>query len=116
MKESDQYQTPNWIKLLFEGWFDPCPLNENPQINGLLIEWKNKTYVNPPYSNPLPWVVKAIEENKQNKTIALLLKLDTTTKYFKLLMENNAHMIMINERVKFNGKTPPFCNVLFILE
>ena len=30
-----------------EGYmFDPCP--SNPTINGLLIDWKKYTYVNPP--------------------------------------------------------------------
>ena len=29
---------------MFEGWFDPCPLNDNPDVDGLNIEWKDKTY------------------------------------------------------------------------
>ncbi|GAG08355.1 unnamed protein product, partial [marine sediment metagenome] len=47
----DNWITPEWIKEIFEGWFDPCPYNPNPKINGLNIEWKDKTYVNPPYSS-----------------------------------------------------------------
>ena len=115
-KESDNYKTPQWIMDMFEDWFDPCPLNPNPTIDGLNIEWKDKTYVNPPYSNPLPWVLKAIDENKQGKKIALLLKLDCSTKWFMALQNANAHFLFINERVKFNGNVPPWCNVLVLLE
>lgn len=35
----DSYATPSWLMDLFEGWFDPCPLNKNPEIDGLSIEW-----------------------------------------------------------------------------
>lgn len=113
---SDNYSTPRWIMKMFEDWFDPCPLNPMPEVDGLTIDWASKTYVNPPYSNPLPWIEKAIKENKKGHTIALLLKLDCTTNYYKLLVSNGAHIIHICERVKFNGRSPPFCNMLCILE
>jgi hypothetical protein len=111
----DSHHTPEWILDLFKGWFDPCPFNPEPILDGLSLAWPNKTYVNPPYSNPLPWVEKAIEESKKGKQIALLLKLDCSTKWYKLLHEANAHLLLFNERVKFNGKAPPFPNALFIL-
>jgi len=114
-KESDNYKTPKWLMDLFSNWYDPCPLNNNPQIDGLRVNWINKTYVNPPYSNPLKWVEKAIEEHKKGKTIALLLKLDCSTRWFRALVDNGAHIMFINERVKFNDKAPPFPNALFIL-
>jgi len=60
-KKSDNYKTPDYLLKVFAGWFDPCPLNPNPKVNGLDLKWKNKTYVNPPYSNPLPWIEKAIQ-------------------------------------------------------
>lgn len=113
---NDNYKTPNWLLQIFGDWFDPCPYNKYFEVDGLKIDWEDKTYVNPPYSNPLPWIIKAIEENKKGKQIALLLKLDCSTKWFRLLIENNAHILFINERVKFNGKAPPFPNALFILE
>lgn len=115
-KPSDSYSTPKWLMALFEDWFDPCPLNLNPEIDGLNIDWKHKTYVNPPYSKPLDWVEKAIEEQKKGKTIALLLKLDCSTKWYRKLVDADAHIIFINERVKFNGQAPPFPNMIAILE
>jgi len=110
----DNWSTPKWLMILFKDWFDPCPLNGN---NGLNIEWKDKTYVNPPYSNPTPWVEKAIIENKKGKTIAMLLKLDTSTKWFLMLQEANAHFITFFGRLKFsNSKSALFPSVLVILE
>jgi succinyl-CoA synthetase alpha subunit len=53
-------------------------LNDNPIINGLDVEWENKTYCNPPYSKPLPWINKAIEENKKGK-IGIVSKSGTLT-------------------------------------
>lgn len=99
---SDNWGTPDWLMKIFENYFDPCPLNS--QINGLDIEWKEKTYINPPYSNPLPWVIKAIEESRKGKTIVMLLKVDTSTKWFSLLIENRAHIFWLNGRLKFKGK------------
>ena len=115
-KKSDCYNTPNWIKDLFKDFYDPCPIsNGELRSNDGLGDWKDKTFVNPPYSNPLPWVLKAIEENKKGKTILLLLKCDPSTKVYRLLHENNAHILLFNERIKFNGKTPNFPSMLAIL-
>ena len=49
---NDNYATDDRIMQVFDGWFDPCPLNDNPNIDGLTIDWEDKTYVNPPYSSP----------------------------------------------------------------
>jgi len=113
---NDNYATDKSIMEMFDNWFDPCPLNKNPDFDGLTIEWKNKTYCNPPYSNPLPWIEKAINENKKNKTIVMLLRMDTSTKWFKLLQENNATFLWINGRLRFNtGKPANFPSMLVIL-
>ena len=100
---NDNYATDKRIMSLFSDWFDPCPLDKNPKFNGLEIEWKDKTYCNPPYSNPLPFVKKAIEESKKGKLIVLLLKMDTSTKWFKELQEAGAHFLWINGRLHYNG-------------
>jgi hypothetical protein len=113
---NDNYATDKSIMEMFDNWFDPCPLNKNPDFDGLTIEWKDKTYCNPPYSNPLPWIEKAINENKKNKTIVMLLRMDTSTKWFKLLQENNATFLWINGRLRFNtGKPANFPSMLVIL-
>lgn len=101
---------------LFDGWFDPCPLDPNPSINGLEIEWEDKTYVNPPYSKPHLWVTKAIEENRKGKLIVMLLRMDTSTKWFRDLQEAGATFLWVNGRLKFRtGKPANFASMLVIL-
>lgn len=69
---------------MFKNYYDPCPLDPSPKWCGLERDWKQYTYVNPPYSNPLPWVEKAIKEMKNNKFIVMLLRCDSSTKYWQL--------------------------------
>jgi len=115
---NDDYATPNWLKDgLFRGWFDPCPLSEGQTWeDGLALDWGDKTFVNPPYSNPLPWVEKAISENKKGVTVALLLKHDSSTRLFRLLHEAGAHFLMPSGRLCFSGKkAAPFASVIAVL-
>ena len=103
---NDNYLTDDWILKMFSEWFDPCPLNENPTIDGLKIEWKDKTYVNPPYSDPMPWIEKAIEESNKGKTIVMLVKVDTSTKWFLKIVEAKAHILFIHGRLKYQTGSP----------
>jgi len=114
---TDNYATDFRIMELFDDWFDPCPLNDNPNFDGLSIDWKDKTYCNPPYSKPLPWIEKAILENRKGKLIVMLLRMDTSTKWFKLLQENNAVFLWINGRLRFGDTRKPanFPSMLVIL-
>ena len=111
----DNYETPSWLMELFKDWFDPCPLN--PKRDGLSIEWQDKTYVNPPYSNPLKWVEKAIEESKKGKLIVMLLRVDTSTKWFAKLVEAKAEILWFNKRLKFiDGRPANFPSMLVIIK
>ena len=100
-RNMDSYLSPEWMLKMFEDFDDVCPINDNPEINALELDWKDKTYVNPPYSNPLPWVKKAIEESKKGKIIAMLLKVDTSTKWFREIIESKAHILWLNGRIKY---------------
>lgn len=121
LKLSDNRATPKWLKDIFEGYFDPCPLNPKPEINGLELEWGEKTFLNFPYSNPKPWIIKAIEESKKGKKIVILMRFDPTTEYFRMLIENNAHIFYCGERLKFINPeetinySSPFPSILVIL-
>jgi hypothetical protein len=114
---NDQWATPEWLMIIYKDWYDPCPLDKDYE-DGLKKEWKDKTYVNPPYSKPLPWVKKAIEENKKGKMIVMLMRMDTSTEWFKMLQENNAHFLWFNGRLRFNDTNKPanFPSMLVILE
>ena len=117
-KGNDECATPDWIlKGLFAGWFDPCPLSRGLIVrDGLRTEWNSdRIFINPPYSKPLPWVERAIIESRKGKTVVLLVKNDSSTKWYGKLCEAGAHFIPILERLNFNGKTAPFPNVLVVL-
>jgi len=114
---NDDWATPNWLMEIFRDWYDPCPLNK-VDWSGLNVDWKDKTYVNPPYSSPKAWVEKAVEENKKGKMIVMLMRMDTSTEWFKMLQEANAHFLWFNGRLKFSdtGKPANFPSMLVVLE
>ena len=116
---NDNYATPSWLMEIFEDFYDPCPLNPTGlrRIDGLHSDWKDRSYANVPYSNPLPWVEKAIEESKKGKLIVMLLRVDTSTKWFAKLIEAKAHILWFSGRLKFaNDKPANFPSMLVILK
>lgn len=113
---SDSYPTDDWLKRVFGNWYDPCPLNDNPEFDGLALDWGFRTFCNPPYSNPLPWVRKGIEEANAGKCVVFLLKHDSSTKWFRELHEAGARFLPIHGRLKHGtGVGAPFPSVLVIL-
>jgi hypothetical protein len=118
MKMKDDWETPKWLMEHFKTHNDPCPLFRAKYLDGLKNNWKNPAYVNPPYSNPLAWVQKAIEETKKGVNVVMLLRVDPSTKWYRLLVENNAHFCYFNERLKFSESknSPSFSSMLVFLE
>lgn len=117
-KSSDSRRTPNWILDMYKDWFDPCPYNLSPEIDGLEIDWQDKTYVNPPYGNNqiIRWVHKAIKECRKGKRIVMLLPADTSTRYYADLVSAGAGIWMSCRRVKFIGyKAPAWGSMLVFL-
>lgn len=112
---NDCWLSPIWLMKHFKYHFDPCPIN--PLFDGLKINWHNPTYVNPPYSSPIKWVKKAIEEKDKGNSVVMLLRVDPSTKWYRLLIENNAHICFFNERLKFSGVkgSPNFSSMLVFL-
>tara|TARA_Y100000004_G_scaffold61526_1_gene68871 strand:- start:1624 stop:2010 length:387 start_codon:yes stop_codon:yes gene_type:complete len=112
----DSFRSDKWLLDVFNGWFDPCPYDPEYSIDGLTLDWQNYTYVNPPYSNPLPWVKKAIQESRAGKTVVMLLKHDSSTKWWQLLHEANAKFLPIIGRLKYQtGRACAFPSILVVL-
>lgn len=108
-KKSDDWKTPEIIYKYYieNGYFDPCPFNSN--IDGLLIEWGGKNFVNPPYSKIKEFVKKSIEEHKKGKEVVLLIPARTDTKYFNELVEYGVDITFITGRLHFNNSnSAPF--------
>ena len=113
LEHSNNWATPkefyDKLEQEFKFDFDPCPLNLEKITNdndGLLIEWGNSNYINPPYSRDLKekFVIKAIEESNKGKLCVMLLPVSTSTKLFhNHILPNAKEIRFIKGRIKFLG-------------
>jgi len=98
---------------LFEDFFDPCPTN--PLTDGLLTYWKKRNYCNPPYSEKIPWIKKAIDEQKKGNTTVMLLPAATDAIWYHDLVVPNAIILLLRGRLQLdNGKHPRYGSILAI--
>ena len=108
--EDDDWATPkiiyNWIeKNIFkeESFFDPCPLRSS--FDGLVIDWKQNNYINPPYNrlDKPKFIKKAFEEYLKGKTCVMLIPASTDLKDFHKYIVPHAKVILLEKRIKFKG-------------
>lgn len=71
-------------------------------LAGLMIDHGDLCWMNPPYSNPLPFVQQAIKWSNAGYAVAGILNNDTSTKWYVELKEN-AQLIMpiVGGRIAF---------------
>jgi site-specific DNA-methyltransferase (adenine-specific) len=83
--------------------FDPCPLHSD--FDGLIIDWKERNFINPPYSRKLKeaFIKKAFEESKKGKVCVMLLPVSTSTKIFHEIIYPNAELRFVKGRIAFEG-------------
>jgi hypothetical protein len=105
---NDNVATPKWLMVHFAGHYDPNPINsgELREKDGL-GSWGGLTFCNPPYSNPAPWVDRAIIEAKKGKRIVLLTRVDTSTKWWLALVNAGFRCAFFHGRIKFQGDGSP---------
>lgn len=113
LEHSDNWATPkdfyDKLNTEFNFDFDPCPFNDGeitPDKDGLLIEWGQRNYINPPYSRKLKeaFVTKAILEANKGKLCVMLLPVSTSTKLFhEQILPNQKEIRFIKGRIKFCG-------------
>lgn len=117
---SDNWKTPdnvyNNLNNEFHFDFDPCPLNTNPEFDGLTIEWKDSNFVNPPYSQIYKWCKKAYEESLKGKTVVMLIPSRTDTKYWHEYIMKAKEIRFIKGRLRFgdNKNSAPFPSSIII--
>ena len=128
VRPDDSYATDTWILQLVGPHYDPCPLNANfdPLLhkNGLTTDWVDESYehngkifVNPPYSNVQPWVSKSIAARDDGCTVVMLLKHDSSTRWYMQLAEAGAHFLPIHQRLYFcQDRQASFPSVLIVLQ
>lgn len=115
---SDEWSTPQDIvsELAVEfGPFDldPCARAETAKAptfytkadNGLSQPWRGRVWLNPPYSNPAPWLRKAIAETTAGRAsvVVALLPAATDTAWFHDLVQYRAEVRFRRGRIKFIG-------------
>lgn len=76
--------------------FDPLDLIE-------VLEFPHFTiFVNPPYSNPLPFVKRAAELKAQGFLVVMLLPADKSTKWYQVIQESATEVIdIVGGRISF---------------
>ena len=119
ISKTDDHPTPDALYRELDEEFhfndDPCPLGGVLLEDGLSRAWGSSTYVNPPYSKPLPWCKKAYEESLHGKTVVGLLRGDTSTKWFHEWVLDKAELRFIRGRLNFGGKGPaPFASIIAV--
>ena len=115
----DLWQTPkslfNKLNDEFNFICDVAASNENTLCSQFIGEdqdslgshrWLSSNWCNPPYSNIMPWVQKAIKEHEQGCTIVMLVPADTSVKWFKVAYESCNEVRFISGRISFiNAET-----------
>lgn len=86
LKNSDHWETPRWLfdqlNKEFNFDYDPCPLKAD--FNGLVTDWGERTFCNPPYNriDKPKFIAKAVKEWKNGKLVVMLIPSATGTKDF----------------------------------
>lgn len=112
---NDSSKSPQWLLDVFHDYFDPCPLNDNPKFDGLKIPWKKFNYVNPPYSDKKPWILKAIEETKLGNTTVMLLPHVPEMAWYHDLIIPQCEILSLRGRLELdNGKHPRYGSMLVV--
>ena len=116
---SDEWSTPpdevqaiaQWLGVTFD--LDPCcradtakaPVFFTKAENGLTRPWFGHVWLNPPYSDPAPWVRKAAEETETGRCalVAACLPASTDTAWFHEHVLGRAEIRFRRGRVRFYG-------------
>lgn len=108
--KSDVHLTPDRVwDIIKKEWnydkqvfFDPCP--ENPNFNGLTINWEALNFINPPYTLLTDFVLKAISEAvTYGRVSIMLLPAKTDQQWFHTIINYKYQLIWIKGRLKFKN-------------
>ena len=119
---SDNWKTPSDVydKLdqEFHFDFDPCPLNEDPDFDGLSIDWGLVCFVNPPYSDISAWCKKSYDEWQKGKTVVMLIPSRTDTRYWHDYIMKATEIRFIKGRLKFGDSknSAPFPSAVIVFK
>jgi phage N-6-adenine-methyltransferase len=121
MKLTDEWHTPNWLFEQLDAiygpfTFDVCASDANHKCKDYLTIHDNaldkvwavggKCWMNPPYSDPKPWVRKAVEESVHGVTTGALLPCDHSVRWYRDFIAHNPFASIV-ERFPFRIKFQP---------
>jgi len=123
LKNKDYWQTPYYLIPQIEGLFDvkikldPCSKDIisakasqffNEKENGLNQDWSkhltgdnDAAFVNPPFSNILPWINKSIEECKKGCKVVFLHPHTADTDVYQLIESHTSSQLSPTQRLGF---------------
>ena len=114
---TDEWITPQSLfdKLDQEFNFDsdPCPMKDKPLKEGLYNGWRDRVFVNPPYSEIKDWVRLSY---LHNKLVVMLIPSRTDTKWWHEYVMKAKEIRFIKGRLKFNdgGGSAPFPSAIIV--
>ena len=104
----------------FDFDYDPCPLrdlNETLVSDGLMADWGERSFCNPPYSALPKWIAKGYQEWCKGKTVVFLIPSRTDTRWWHDYCMKATEIRFIKGRLKFGNATTsapfPSCVVVF---
>lgn len=115
---SDDWATPpeevaRWAEQFGPFDLDPCCRPETAKApcfytvadDGLALSWFGRVWLNPPYSNPGPWLKKAKEEVATGncELVTALIPAATDTAWFHDHVLHNATLHFRRGRIRFLG-------------
>jgi hypothetical protein len=105
---ADNVTTPDWLLDYVMQEFpmitsDPCP--QEPEQDGLAVEWDAWSFVNPPCSECQTWVEKAVSEAKNGHFSVMLIPATFNSVYWREIVLKNATEIRIFAcPIRFDGQ------------
>jgi len=126
VNENDLWETPPLIledimkKYDIHPVLDVCATSQNtkfekyftPEQDGLVQEWDEDFFMNPPYSEINEWMQKAYEQHRKHSVDALILVFaKTSVKWWHEYVEGKAETHFQKGRIRFllNGVEPRYC-------
>jgi len=86
--------------------FDPCPVN--PSFDGLLIGWRKRNFVNPPFNEVAKWIKKGFNESLKGKLVVFLVAARTDSPWFhRYVLPYAKEVRFLKGRLKFSECKEP---------
>lgn len=115
--QKDSYRTPEYVFLWLDGIYnftvDGCASSHNALCKRFVTEELNflefsalhvgdRIFVNPPYSNPKPFVERAAYFMALGCTVVMLLPSDKSTQWYQVIQDNATEVIdIVGGRINF---------------